>query len=375
MIKNPYFDSILVVCFFILYIFGLVFVFSATSVPSLLTDKDPYYFLKKEVIWVLLGITGMVIAYLIPVDIWKKVAYPLSIFTVLLLILVLIFPAEINGSSVKRWIDLGVVKFQPSELAKLSVVLFLAYFIYRKEKNEKFLNSWTGLLAALSVPSIIIALVLIQPHKGAAVFLSVVVLMVLLGSKFPVKKVIVLPLLVVPAFGYLILTSNYASKRITALINPLENRSGISYQVFQSILSFVKGGFTGEGIGSGTQKLKYLPEIHTDYIFALIGEELGFLGAVFVVFIFILILYRGLKISLELDDTFSQVLGTGITFIIVVQGLFHMAVNTSILPPTGFTLPFVSYGGSSLMVFSICAGILLRLSKEPKMTIFKRSML
>ena len=169
--------------------------------------------------------------------------------------------------------------------------------------------------------------------------------------------------------------SGYAEKRIEAMLNPIENRTGISYQVFQSILSFVKGGLTGEGIGGGTQKLKYLPEIHTDYIFALIGEETGFLGAVFVIFIFLLILYRGLKISLNLDDTFSQVLGVGITYMIVIQAFFHIAVNISLFPPTGFTLPFISYGGSSLLVMSAAAGILLRLTKEPKQTIYRRGVL
>ncbi|NPA58362.1 MAG: cell division protein FtsW [Aquificae bacterium] len=373
MVKNPYFDNILVVSFFILYMFGLVFVFSATSVPSLLTDKDPFALVKKEVAWIVVGILAMVGAYLTPIEFWKKVAYPLTAFTVFLLVIVLIFPAEVKGISVKRWIDLGFIRFQPSELAKLSVVLYLAYILHRKERDREFLSSWKGLFTVLSVPALITFLILIQPHKGAALFISLLVFFVLFSSRIPLGKVLLFPILTFPAIGYFILTSDYAVKRITALLNPIENRSGISYQVFQSILSFVKGGLTGEGIGGGTQKLKYLPEIHTDYIYALIGEELGFVGAVFLIAVFLVILFRGLKISLELDDTFSQVLGVGITYLIVLQGLFHMAVNTSLLPPTGFTLPFVSYGGSSLLIMSISAGILLRLSKEPKMTIYKRS--
>ncbi|WP_457643135.1 FtsW/RodA/SpoVE family cell cycle protein [Persephonella sp.] len=373
MIKNIYFDKILVLCFILLYILGIIFVFSATSVPSLLTEKDPYMYLKKEVIWVVIGLTSMFVAYLIPVELWKKLAYPLAGLTVALLTLVLIFPAEINGLSVRRWIDLGLFRFQPSELAKLSIVLFTAFFIYRKENNPEFLSSWTGFFAIVSVPAVIIFLVLVQPHKGAAVFMTVLLFLILASSKFPLKKVILFPAAAVPLFAYFIMNSEYALKRIEALIDPIENRSGVSYQVFQAILSFVKGGFSGEGIGGGTQKLKYLPEIHTDYIYALIGEELGFLGAVFVVVIFLTILYKGIKLSTELDDTFSQVLGVGITYMIVLQALLHTAVNVSLLPPTGFTLPFISYGGSSLFIFSVCAGILLRLSKEPKMTVFKRS--
>jgi len=375
MIKDFYFDRVLVICFLILIILGIIFVFSATSVPSLINNKDPYYYLKREVLWSVFSILIMFVFYLTPIDLLKRISYPLAGITVLLLIAVLIFPAQISGTSVKRWLDLGVAKFQPSELAKLSTVFFLAYFIHRKSKNPEFFNKWGGLLTALSVPSIIIFLILIQPHKGAAFFIAVLVFSIIFSSHFSWKKVIIFPALFLPVFTFFVLSSEYAEKRIQAMINPVENRTGISYQVFQSILSFVKGGLTGEGIGGGTQKLKYLPEIHTDYIFALIGEEAGFLGAVFVVFIFLLVLYRGLKISLNLEDTFSQVLGVGITYMIVIQAFFHIAVNTSLFPPTGFTLPFISYGGSSLLVMSAAAGILLRLSKEPKQSIYRRGVL
>ncbi len=375
MIRNFYFDRILVICFLILIILGIVFVFSATSVPSLINNKDPYYYLKREILWSFVSVLFMFLFYLIPVDFLKKISYPFVIATILLLIIVLIFPAHISGTSVKRWLDLGIARFQPSELAKLSTIFFLAYYIHRKKVNPDFLKSWGSLLAALSVPSIIIFLVLIQPHKGAAVFIAVLVFSIIFSSSFSWKKVIIFPALFLPVFTFFVISSGYAEKRIEAMINPVENRTGISYQVFQSILSFVKGGLTGEGIGGGTQKLKYLPEIHTDYIFALIGEEAGFLGTVFIIFVFLLILYRGLKISLNLEDTFSQVLGVGITYMIVIQAFFHMAVNTSLFPPTGFTLPFISYGGSSLLVMSAAAGILLRLSKEPKQSIYRRDIL
>lgn len=372
MIRDFYFDRTLVICFLILIILGVIFVFSATSVPSLINNKDPYYYLKREILWSAVSILFMFALYLIPIDFLKKISYPLVLITIFLLIAVLIIPAEISGTSVKRWLDLGIARFQPSELAKLSTVFFLAYYIHRKKSNPDFFKSWNSLLIAFSIPSIIIFLILIQPHKGAAVFVAVLTFSIIFSSGFSWKKVMVFPALFFPLFVFFVISSEYAEKRIQAMINPVENRTGISYQVFQSILSFVKGGLTGEGIGGGTQKLKYLPEIHTDYIFALIGEELGFLGAVFVILVFLLILYRGLKISLNLEDTFSQVLGIGITYMIVIQAFFHMAVNTSLFPPTGFTLPFISYGGSSLLIMSAAAGILLRLSKEPKQTIYRR---
>ncbi|WP_457635460.1 FtsW/RodA/SpoVE family cell cycle protein [Persephonella sp.] len=372
MIRNFYFDKVLVICFLILIILGIVFVFSATSVPSLINNKDPYYYLRREILWSAVSIFFMFVLYLTPIDFLKKIAYPLAVLTVILLVVVLIFPAHVSGTSVKRWLDLGIVRFQPSELAKLSAIFFLAYFIHRKKNEKDFFNRWSSLITALSIPSIMILLVLIQPHKGAALFIAVLVFAVLFSSKFSWKKLLLFPALFLPLFLIFIMKSGYAEKRIEAMLNPIENRTGISYQVFQSILSFVKGGIAGEGIGGGTQKLKYLPEIHTDYIFALIGEEAGFMGAVFVIFIFLLILYRGLKISLNLEDTFSQVLGVGITYMIVIQAFFHIAVNTSLFPPTGFTLPFISYGGSSLLIMSAAAGILIRLSKEPKQSIYRR---
>ncbi len=372
MIRNFYFDKILVICFFILIILGIVFVFSATSTPSLINHKDPFLYLKKQTLWAFFSVFVIFISYLIPIDFWKKVAYPLMVVSIVFLILVFLFPAEIKGTHVKRWIDLGVVRFQPSELTKLAVVMFTANYISKKEVIKDFLNSWSFVIGMFLFPAIAIMLVLIEPHKGAAIFITILLFAILVSSKVPVKKLLLLPAIFFPLFLFFIFSSDYALKRVEALIDPVHNRTGISYQVFQSILAFVKGGLVGEGIGGGTQKLKYLPEIHTDFIFALIGEETGFIGALSIIIIFLIILYRGIKISLELEDTFSQILGVGITYMIVMQALFHIAVNVSLFPPTGFTLPFISYGGSSLMVFSVAAGILLRLSKEPKSSIYSR---
>ncbi|MBK3331515.1 putative lipid II flippase FtsW [Persephonella atlantica] len=372
MIRDFYFDRVLVICFLVLIILGVIFVFSATSTPSLINHKDPYFYLKREVMWAALSITVMALSYLVPIDFWKKAGYPIMILSIILLVLVFIFPAEIRGVHVKRWIDLGIVRFQPSEFVKLSTLIFVASYISRKEMTNGFLNSWSFIIGVSSLPAIAIVLVLIEPHKGAAILIAVLLFAVLVSSKVPARKLLLLPAVLIPMFLLFILSSDYALKRVEALIDPVHNRTGISYQVFQSILAFVKGGITGEGIGGGTQKLKYLPEIHTDFIFALVGEETGFIGAVAVIVIFLVILYRGIKISSELDDTFSQILGAGITYMIVIQAFFHMAVNVSLFPPTGFTLPFISYGGSSLIVFSIAAGILLRLSKEPKSSIYSR---
>lgn len=368
MLRDFYFDKLLFVAFIFLMIVGVVFVYSATSIPYFLNDKDPYFFIKKEIIWVTIAFVFMVLAYFVPIDIWKKLAYPLTLLAILLLIIVLIFYVHLDNKDVRRWLSLGIIRFQPSEFAKIAVVFFLAYFSYRK---KQLLKTWEATFAAFLVPIIIAFLIFIEPHKGAAIFIVVLTVLIMFSAEFDWKKVLFLPALSLPVlFFMIILSKDYAIHRITAFLDPIKNKSDTGYQIFQALLAFAKGGLLGEGIGAGTQKLKYLPEIHTDYIFALIGEEIGLIGASLVILVFIFILYRGIKISIEADDIFTQVLGTGLTYLIVLQGLFHMAVNVSLFPPTGFTLPFVSYGGSSLIMMSICAGILLRISKEPRKSIF-----
>ena len=367
MVRDFYFDRLLFLSFFILMLFGIVFVFSATSIPSLLNHKDPYYFLKKEIFWFFISLFAMFSVYLVPMDTWKKLSYPIVGLSIFLLILVLIFPADIENKNVKRWLDLGIFRFQPSEFAKIAVVFFLGYFIHRK---NKILKNVEATIAAFSIPVFISILIFVEPHKGAAIFILILTVLIMLSSGFDWKKVIILPIVVSPVIVLKIVSSGYASKRLEAFLDPMAHKGASSYQVFQALLAFAKGGIFGEGIGAGTQKLKYLPEIHTDYIFALIGEETGLIGCSILIALFIFILYRGIKISVEADDTFTQSIGIGFTYLIVLQGLFHMAVNVSLFPPTGFTLPFISYGGSSFLMMSICAGILLRISKEPRRSIF-----
>ncbi len=370
MLRDFYFDKLLFISFILLMGIGLIFVSSATSVPSFLNNKDPYFFVKKEILWIFIAFIFMVISYLVPIEYWKKAAYPMTVLAIFLLIIVLIFYIQLEHKDVRRWLGFGAFRFQPSEFAKIAVVFFLAYFSYRK---RQILKTVEATFAAFLIPFIISFLVFVEPHKGAAIFIIVLTILIMFSAEFDWKKVLFLPALSLPFLFFMILLSkDYAINRITAFLNPLENKSDTGYQIFQAMLAFAKGGLLVEGIGAGTQKLKYLPEIHTDYIFALIGEEIGLIGATVLIFIFLFILYRGIKISINADDTFTQVLGVGLTYLIVLQGLFHMAVNVSLFPPTGFTLPFVSYGGSSLVMMAICAGILLRISKEPRKSIFSQ---
>jgi cell division protein FtsW len=342
---------------------GGIFVLSATSVPSYVFNKNPYIYIKKEIIFIFLGLIVMFLSYKTPIRFWKKVSYPLTLVTIGLLILVLFHYVELKGSSVRRWLDLGVVRFQPSELAKFTIVLFMANYISRK---EKILHTWKALIPPILVSGIFVFLIIKEPHNGGAIFIALITLMLLISANFDIKKLIPFFLLGAVAISLKVSSLEYAKKRIEAFLDPLAHKDTISYQIVQSLLSFIKGGWLGEGLGAGVQKFRYLPEIQTDYIFALIGEEFGVVGCLFIIGIFTYILYKGIKISLNLEDTFSKALGVGLTYVITLQALLHFAVNLNIFPATGITLPFISYGGSSLLIMCMIAGILLRLSTEPQ---------
>lgn len=361
MVKNIYFDKLLFIIFFSLIITGIVFLYSAVSVGE--ESEKSSLILRKEIIIITLGILVMTLSYITPIEFWKKFSYISVLITITMLILVFI----VSGGSVKRWLDLGFFNFQPSEFAKISIVLFIAYFTHRK-KNEN-LNSWSKLFTVFSIPVFIATLIFFEPHKGAALFILILSILIISSSYYSLPKILTLSIPAFLVFFYFIFHSSYALKRLKAFINPMDG-SNSSYQVLQSLLAFAKGGLFGEGIGAGTQKFYYLPEIHTDYILALIGEETGFLGVIFILILFILLLFRGITISLNRNDIFTQILGIGLTYMIVLQALFHILVNIGLFPPTGFTLPFISYGGSSFLINCTAAGILLRISKEPIKSIF-----
>ncbi|ACD66060.1 cell cycle protein [Sulfurihydrogenibium sp. YO3AOP1] len=356
MVRSKYFDNYIFLAFSLLVIVGFVFIYSATFTY---TPADPFYYVKRHFIALFVAIFAGLFGYLMPMDFWKKWAYAFFGFGIVLLILVYFLPGDSTGTH--RWINLGFFKFQPSEYMKFATVLFIAKYLSRKEDILKTLEPFIVIFGVVFLTAVLIAF---EPHKGAALFLLILTTLILFSSRANVKPLLIfIPFII--AFGTLIiLTSNYAKSRLIGMLNP-DPSTKEGYQAFQSLVAFVKGGPFGEGIGSGTQKLKYLPEIHTDYIFALIGEEAGIFGTFFVLALYIIILIRGIQISLSKDDIFVQTLGLGITYIITLNALFHIFVTLNLFPSTGFTLPFISYGGSSLIMNFLYIGILLRISKEP----------
>lgn len=361
MVRNKYFDWYIFVAFMLLVILGIVFIYSATYTAT----TDTLYYLKKHLLSITIASIFLVGAYLTPIHFWEKNAYLVFLLALFLLIVVYILPTD--STYIHRWINLGFFKFQPSEFMKFAMVLFLAKYL---SKKEDILDKKEPVILAYSVLLIVMLLVAFEPHKGAALFIVFLTVILLFHTKAKLRYIFFPILAILPLFFvFFILRSNYAISRFKGLLNP-DPSSKEGYQVFQSLVAFVKGGPLGEGIGMGTQKLKYLPEIHTDYIFALIGEETGIIGTLFVILLFSIIFYRGVKISLEKDNLFTKFLGIGITYILTLNAIFHMLVTLNLMPSTGFTLPFISYGGSSLIMSFTYIGILLRISKEPNNAVF-----
>jgi len=287
-------------------------------------------------------------------------AYPILIVSVLLLVAVLIPGIGYRAGGAMRWLKVQSVSFQPSEFAKLGLVIFLAYFLTKKD--EKIRSFSFGFLPTVLLSGLVVVLVAREPDLGAALFLSAMVFLLLFVSGARVIYMAGALLLTIPMVYYLLMNVGYRYKRLMSFVRPWDDPTGTSFQIIQSFLSFGSGGLFGLGLGEGRQKLFFLPAPHTDFIFSVIGEELGLVGAMVVVLLFFVFTVRGIQIGLSLDDRFGTYLALGITLMISLQAVINMAVVLGLLPTKGLTLPFISYGGTSLITNLVGVGILLHLS-------------
>src|SRR5213592_2283125 len=329
---------------------GVVMVYSASAIVAGDRFHDAYFFLKKQLFWALLGAAGLWLA--LRVDYRRLERF----------VLVLIPPIgqAINGT--RRWIRLGPVSFQPVELAKLALVVYLAAFLAKK--REALADFWQGLLSPLVVAGVLGALVLAQPDLGNCLTLIALTfaLLFLAGGRLAHLGLILAP--AVPLIAIAIWMAPYRLRRITAFLDPWSDPRGSGFQIIQSWLAFGNGGVLGQGIGASKQKLFYLPEAHTDFIFAIVGEELGFVGAAAVVALFSVFVWRGLRIGLRAPDPFGGYLALGITVLIATQTLVNLGVVLGLLPTKGLPLPFVSFGGSALLITMLSTGVLLNISQQ-----------
>lgn len=345
--------------------FGLLMVSSASMVIS---DKQfgyPFHYILRQFIYILLGLGAAFIVTRVPMKIWQKFSIPLLAVSVLLLIAVLVpgIGRVVNGS--RRWINLGIISLQVSEVVKLFAIIYLASFLNRFQNQVQ--TELMGFIKPMIILVIIAALLLKEPDFGAATVIAFTFLALLFIAGVRLWPFIVLFSTVIAAMVTLAITSPYRLERITTFLNPWSNAYGSGYQLTQSLIAFGRGGIFGVGLGNSIQKLFYLPEAHTDFIFAVIAEELGLIGELALFALFAILVMRILKLGREAhlqNKLFSAYVSYGVGIWLALQAMINMGVNAGLLPTKGLTLPFISYGGSSLLIDCMVVGIMLRISYE-----------
>ena len=341
---------------------GVVMVYSASAIVAADRFHDPYFFLKKQLFWALLGAAAMLVAVRVDYRHLEKLVVPAMIVAGLMLVLVLVppFGQAINGT--RRWIRLGLISFQPAELAKLALVFYLAAFVARRQDQLSDLRR--GLLPPLLAAGAFAALVFVQPDLGNCLTLIALTFGLLYLAGAPMRYLGWALAPAVPLLVIAIYMAPYRLRRMTAFWDPWSDPRGSGFQIIQSWLAFGNGGLLGQGVGGSRQKLFYLPESHTDFIFAVVGEELGFIGATLFVALFAVLIWRGLRIGLRTTEPFGAYLALGITLLIATQVLVNLGVVTGLLPTKGLPLPFISFGGSALLMTMLSTGVLLNISQH-----------
>ena len=364
MVHKGHFDKTLLAAIVLLIMVSVVMVYSSSSVVALTTYDDPAYFMKRQAMWAIVGLALMAVTMRIDHRVLSKQHMVIALLLIsLLLLAATLVPGVgkmVNGS--RRWLRLGMVSFQPAELAKFALVVYLSYYIAKK--GERIRDFSNGLVPAYVVTGVLSGVALLQPDFGSAVTLGVVAGVLLFAGGANVLHLGGTVAAALPFLYFAVAHSAYRARRIFAFLDPWADARGAGHQIIQSFLAFGSGGVFGRGLGEGRQKLLFLPERHSDFIYAVIGEELGLIGALFVLALFMVILWRGVRIARLTDDPFSRMLALGVTLLVCFQGLVNMLVVTGLLPTKGIALPLMSYGGSSLVVTLASLGVLLNISRE-----------
>lgn len=354
------YDPVLLAAIFGLVGFGLVMVYSSSAITAQDKLGDGFFFLKRQAFAAALGLVAMAVAMKLGYRRMARLAYPLLVIAVLLLIAVLVPGIGTKVGGAKRWIRFPGVSIQPAEIAKVAWVIYLSYSLAKK--REKVRHFSIGFLPHLGLAGFLVVLCMLEPDFGSSVALLFLMFVMLFAAGAKLSWLVGSVLLAIPFAYTAIATSEYRMKRITAFLDPWANRQGSGYQVAESLMSIGSGGVTGLGLGDGRQKLFFLPEAHTDFIFAIIGEELGLVGVAALIGLYGVVIWRGIKASLEAPEPFGSYLGLGLTTLIGFQAVVNMSVAMGLVPTKGLTLPFISYGGSSLIVLMGAAGLLLSIS-------------
>ncbi len=361
MAKRVSVDRLLFIVTLLLVFIGLVMVFSASAVIAKERYHSGYFFLLRQMGWAIAGFIAMMIG--MRVD-YKRLKHPAVVFCLLgvtALMLILVFFLD-RSHHTHRWIHFAGFSFQPSELAKPALILFLAFFL---ENRTRSMDDWRNTLIPAIVPTLaFITLIVFQPDLGTAIACAAITICILFVAGVEIKYLAysfvgsLLPLY------FLIFHVAYRRDRILAFLDPYSDPQGRGFHIIQSLIAVSTGGLTGVGLMEGKEKLFYLPEPHTDFIFSVLGEELGLLGCMVVVVLFATLLWRGVRTALRTHDMFGRFLAVGITSMVVVQAFINMSVVLGLMPTKGIPLPLISYGGSSLFITLACVGVLLNITKQ-----------
>ncbi len=345
----------------ILLIFGLLSLYSSSSIYALNKYSDSFYFFKKQIIWIIIGLVCM--TFISGMNLKKLRPYikPAILITLVLLVITLFCPPIAH---VRRWIPLGLMNFQTSELAKLMIIIYFADYFDRN--ISKIASNGKVLIQPMMAFFLILGLIALQPDLGTPMIIFIVAILIFFAAGLKKRHIFIPIVVAIPMLIYEILSRGYRIERMKAFLSPWGDQGNTSYQISQSLLAVGSGGWFGKGLSDSELKFMYLPELHTDFIFPIIAEELGMMGAMVIVSLFLFLLLKGIKIAKSANNLFSSLLVIGIIFIITLQAFFNIAMTIGIAPTKGLPLPFFSYGGSSMVMTLIGIGIILNISAQKR---------
>ncbi len=341
---------------------GIVMVYSASSALALNTFGNDAHFLRKQAIFAAAGIVALVVCRHVPYRVYRPLAYPLLLLSLAALAAIPFTGLGVTAGGSARWLSIGWLHFQPVELARFSLIIYLAYSLSRKKDRIREFS--IGMAPHVLVAAIFTVFLLMQPDFGSAALLCALTWVVLFVAGVRLTHLVSVFLLFLPAAAWFMVSAEYRVKRLMSFLDPWAFPADEGYQVVHSLMAFGTGGIWGTGIGKGYQKLFYLPEPHTDFIFSVIGEELGLVGVVFILILYGLILWQGIRIALDAPDMFGTLVAVGLTTALGLQVCVNMGVTLGLLPTKGLTLPFLSYGGTSLLFNMAAIGVLMNIGAK-----------
>ncbi len=341
---------------------GLIMVLSASSIQALSRHGDTYYFLKRQMTWAVLGILSMLILSRFNYHLWGRLGKIILLLGIFILIIVLIPQFGYIAGGSRRWLIFGPIVIQASEVAKFSLIIYMAGYL--AQKNERVRASFKGLIPPLIIIGLVLYLIVLEPDLGTAISIGVTVFLMFFAAGVKMTNMGLLFLGSLPVLYYFMMGEAYRRQRLMAFINPWQDPLDSGFHIIQSMYALGSGGLFGVGFGQSMQKFFYLPAPSTDFIYAVIGEELGLVGTTLIIVLFFILAWRGISIGLNAPDLLGTLLAVGLTTMITIQAIINIGVVSGSLPVTGITLPFISYGGSSLVIMLSSIGILLNISRH-----------